>query len=31
MFWNLWKIECQIIINLKTLKQTINFMPWKPI
>ncbi|WP_293305780.1 hypothetical protein, partial [Pedobacter sp. UBA5917] len=28
---HLWKINHRIIINLKTLMQTINFMPWKPI
>lgn len=27
----LWKIGDAIIINLKTLQQTLNFMPWKTI
>ncbi|KIA94564.1 hypothetical protein OC25_09215 [Pedobacter kyungheensis] len=27
----LWKNACLFIINLKTLQQSLNFMPWKPI
>jgi len=27
----LWKNAFLFIINLKTLQQSFNFMPWKPI